>query len=361
MKRVAASIQSLIPVVIALGLAALMTSILTISLGESPIHVASVLMNGAFGTATAFGYTLFYATPLVLTGLSVAWALRAGLFNIGAEGQMTMGGIAMAAVGIQLSNLPAIVAWPIALLAGFCAGGFWAWLVAWLKIHRGVHEVLGSILFNFLSYGFAGFLILDVFRNTASQNPETLEIGSGFRLTPLSELFGIGGTSPLNLAFVIALLVAVIVDIVLQRTILGLRIRWVGGAPEFARRSGVSLNTTTLWTFAISGGLAGLAGASAVLGYMHKAREGFSAGAGFVGIAVALLGGSRALGIVSAAILFGALQKGSLDLDLDTEKISRDLAGVVQALIVLAVASRSLLELGWYKIRERFFQSSERS
>lgn len=353
-----ASVNSAMPVVIAIGLAAILTSILTLALGESPLHVATVLINGAFGTPTALGYTLYYATPLILTGLSVSWALRAGLFNIGAEGQMTMGGIAMAAVGIQLSHLPAVLAWPIAMLAGFAAGGMWAWIVAWLKVRRGVHEVLGSILFNFLSYGFAGFFILDIFRNSASQNPETLEIGEGFRLSALADLIGIGGTSPLNLAFPMALVVAVIVDVLLQKTVFGLKTRWVGGAPEFAKRSGISLSATTLRTFAISGGLAGLAGASVVLGYMHKAREGFAGGAGFVGIAVALLGGSRAAGVVAAAILFGALQKGSLDLDLDTEKISRDLAGVVQALIVLAVASRSLLEAGWLKVKERFFASA---
>ncbi len=362
MKRVfnvfTAWLSSLVPVLVAIGLAGILTSILTLVLGESPLHVALVLFNGSFGTPTAFGYTLYYATPLVLTGLSVSWALRAGLFNIGAEGQMTMGGIAMAAVGIQLSTLPGIIALPLALLAGFFAGGIWAWIVAWLKVRRGVHEVLGSILFNFLSYGFAGFLILDIFRNSASQNPETLEIGESFRLSSLSDLIGVGGTSPLNSAFLMALVVAFIVDIILQKTIYGLKTRWVGGAPEFAKRSGVSLSATTIRTFAISGGLAGLAGASAVLGYMHKAREGFAAGAGFVGIAVALLGGSRAIGVVAAAILFGALQKGSLDLDLDTEKISRDLAGVVQALIVLAVASRSLIEDGWYRLRQRLFASS---
>ncbi len=250
MKRVfnvfTAWLSSLVPVLVAIGLAGILTSILTLVLGESPLHVALVLFNGSFGTPTAFGYTLYYATPLVLTGLSVSWALRAGLFNIGAEGQMTMGGIAMAAVGIQLSTLPGIIALPLALLAGFFAGGIWAWIVAWLKVRRGVHEVLGSILFNFLSYGFAGFLILDIFRNSASQNPETLEIGESFRLSSLSDLIGVGGTSPLNSAFLMALVVAFIVDIILQKTIYGLKTRWVGGAPEFAKRSGVSLSATTI-------------------------------------------------------------------------------------------------------------------
>ena len=345
----------LLPVLVSILIAVLLTSILTWALGESPLVVAEVLLRGSVGTATAFGYTLYYATPLIFTGLAVAWALRAGLFNIGAEGQMTMGGIAMAATGILCADLPSYLAWPLAVLAGFLAGAFWGGMVAWLKIRRGVHEVLGSILFNFISYGIAGFVILDLLRNHDSQNPETLPVGESYHLQALSELVGIGGTSPLNTAFFLALAVAIVVDIVLQRTLFGLRIRWTGGAPEFARRTGLSISATTLKAFAISGGIAGLAGASAVLGYMHKAREGFASGAGFVGIAVALLGGGRAWGVVAAAILFGGLQKGSLDLDLDTENISRDLAVVVQALIVLAVASRgSIIELWqlWKSRRE---------
>jgi ABC-type uncharacterized transport system permease subunit len=339
--------KNFVSVLVSIMIAVLLTTILTAFLGESPMNVAKVLFQGSVGTATAFGYTLYYATPLIFTGLAVSWALRAGLFNIGAEGQMTMGGIAMAAIGIMLPHLPNWMAWPLALMAGISAGALWAAIVAWLKIHRGVHEVLGSILLNFISYGIAGFLILDVFRNHQTQNPETLPVGAGYQLPVMSELTDIGGSSPLNVAFVLALLVALVVDVVLQRTLFGLRIRWTGGAPEFARRTGVSISATTLRAFAISGGIAGLAGASAVLGYMQKAREGFAAGAGFVGIAVALLGGARAWGVIAAALLFGALQKGSLDLDLDTENISRDLAVVVQALIVLAVASRSALTNLW--------------
>lgn len=324
-------------VVVGLGLALMLTAFL----GENPFHVAEVLILGSVGSATALGYSLFYATPLIFAGLSVAWALKAGLFNIGAEGQMTVGGIAMATIGILLKDASAWLAWPLALTAGFGAGASWGWLVGWLKINRGVHEVLGSILLNFVSYGIAGLFILNIFRNTESANPETVEIGAGFHL-PL--LDWIGGTSPLNLAFVFALVVSAIVDLILRRSKIGLYLRWAGGAPEFARRSGLSLSRETIRTMVVSGGLAGLAGASVVLGYMHKAREGFAGGAGFVGIAVALLGRANAWGVVAAALLFGCLQKGSLDLDIDTEKISRDLAVVIQAMIVIAVAMRPVIE-----------------
>lgn len=315
--------------------------LLTGFLGENPFDVARILVMGSVGSPTAFGYSLFYATPLIFTGLSVSWALKANLFNIGAEGQMTVGGIAMAIVGILFPNLAAWFAWPLALVAGFAAGAGWGWLVGWLKVNRGVHEVLGSILMNFVSYGIAGLFILNVFRNADSASPETVEIGQGYRLALLD---WVGGTSPLNIAFIFALMTAGVVAFVIRRTKLGLYLRWTGGAPEFARRSGVSISSQSLRAMVVSGGLAGLAGASVVLGYMHKAREGFAGGAGFIGIAVALLGRANAFGVVAAALLFGSLQKGSLDLDIDTEKISRDLAVVIQALIVIAVAARPAIE-----------------
>lgn len=327
----------LISVLIGLALSLL----LVLVLGESPVLVLQVLANGAIGSATSFGYSLFYATPLIFTGLSVWWSLRAGLFNIGAEGQMTVGGAAMAVVGIVLSSLPSWLAWPVAMLSGFGAGAIWGYIVAWFKVHRGTHEVLTSILLNFVSYGVAGVLILNVFRNPSVQTPETLEVGSGFWLP---EMNAIGGSSPLNVSFVFAVLCIFVVDVVMQKSVFGLRTRWVGSAPEFARRTGVATSRQTMMALVISGGLAGLAGASMILGYAHKAREGFSSGAGFVGIAVALLGGRRAIGVLLAALLFGALQKGALDLDLDTEKISRDLAVVIQALVVIAVATKSWLE-----------------
>jgi simple sugar transport system permease protein len=265
---------------------------------------------------------------------------------------MTVGGIAMAVVGILFQDLSAWFAWPVSLAAGFAAGAFWGWVVGWLKVRRGVHEVLGSILLNFISYGIAGLFILNIFRNVDSPNPETIAIGHGFEFSLLQL---IGGTSPLNIAFVMALMAAGLFDFFIRRSKSGLYLRWVGGSPEFARRSGVSISRETVRAMMISGGLAGLAGASIILGYMHKAREGFAGGAGFVGIAVALLGRSNAWGVVAAGLLFGCLQKGSLDLDIDTENISRDLAVVIQALIVIAVAARPIIELpirNWLARRE---------
>ena len=305
-------------------------------LGENPLHVLYVMIHGSMGTLTDFGYSLYYATPLLFTGLSVAWAFRAGLFNIGAEGQMTLGGVAMAAVGITLSQMPWFVAMPLALIAGFLAGGLWGAIAGWIKAKRGCHEVLSTILLNFIAYGLAGFFILSVFKNPDSQVPETAVVGSGFQIPAMSF---IGGMSPLNWSIVLAVVVVGLYGFIFKKTRLGFYQKMAGGAAEVGRRAGISMDRQTIIAMFISGGLAGLAAMSPVLGYSMKAREGFASNAGFIGIAVALLGRNSPIGILLASLLFGVLTKGALDLDLDTDHVSRDLATVIQALIVLAVAS----------------------
>lgn len=305
--------------------------------GESPINVLTVMFNGALGNATQLGYSLFYASPLLLTGLSVAWAGRAGLFNIGAEGQMTMGGVAMAATGILLPSLPWPIAIPLALLVGFLAGGIWGALAGWMKAKRGCHEVLATILLNFIAYGLSAFLIISVFKSPDSQVPETAPVGAGYEIAAIP---GLGGTSPLNFSLLIALACVVAYGFIFARTRLGLHQRLAGGAPMAGRLSGLNMDRQTIVAMFFSGGFAGLAAASPVLGFAFKAREGFPSGAGFVGIAVALLARNRAGGIIASALLFGMLTKGALDLDIDTDNVSKDLAVVIQALIVIAVASQ---------------------
>lgn len=323
--------------------------------GESPLRVFQVLVNGALGSATQIGYSLYYATPLLMTGLSVAWAFRAGLFNIGAEGQMALGGLAMSVVGICLPDLPSIAAIPLALAAAFLAGGLWGAIAGWIKAVRGCHEVLTTILLNFIAYGISSFLILSVFKNPDSQVPETAQVGSGYEIPSFGEV--VGGTSPLNWSLAISLLVIAAYGFVFKYTRFGFHQRMAGGAPEVGSRAGISIRRQTLLAMFMAGGIAGIAAASPVLGFAYKTREGFTSNAGFVGIAVALLGRNSPMGIVLAALLFGVLTKGALDLDLDTQYVSRDLATVIQALIVMAVASQTGLSAAW----ERLSRSAGRS
>jgi ABC-type uncharacterized transport system permease subunit len=341
--------ELLIPLVaLAIGLGGALA--IAAILGESPVLVLKVLLAGAFGSATQFGYSLFYATPILLTGLAVSWAFRAGLFNIGAEGQMALGGIAMAAFGIAFPNLPAVIAIPLVLVSAFAVGGLWGAIAGWIKAKRGCHEVLTTILLNFIAYGLSSFFILAVLKNPTSQVPETAVIGSGYQIAQMSWL---GGTSPLNWSLLLSISLVGIYGFIFKRTRLGFYQRLAGGAPEVGRRAGISMDRQTIIAMFISGGIAALAAASPVLGFAYKTREGFTSNAGFVGIAVALLGRNSPIGLLLSAFLFGVLTKGALDLDLDTRFVSRDLATVIQAFIVLAVASHLGLSMGISALRNR--------
>jgi ABC-type uncharacterized transport system permease subunit len=336
---------SFFALLIGIGAALLLAALL----GENPWNVLTILLHGAVGSSTQIGYSLYYATPLIFTGLAVGWAFRAGLFNIGAEGQMALGGVAMAAVGIEFPNLPWYAAVPLSLGAAFIVGGLWGALAGWMKAKRGCHEVLTTILLNFVAYGVSSFLILNVFKNHESQVPETAQVSASYIIPAIP----FGGASPLNWSLALGLVAIAIYGFIFAKTRFGFHQKMVGGAAEVGRRAGINMDRQVIIAMFVSGGLAALAAASPVLGYAYKTREGFTAGVGFVGVAVALLGRNSPVGILIAALLFGVLTKGALDLDLDTEKVSRDLALVIQAFIVLAVASQGALTDLWNKIAEK--------
>src|SRR6185295_19037068 len=282
--------------------------------GDSPWHVLTILAKGAFGSGYDFGMTVFYATPLLFTGLSVAVAFQCGLFNIGAEGQLTLGALAAAATGILFPNIP----WPAApLLAGFAAfavGAFWAAIPGWLRAKRGSHEVINTIMLNFVAAGLASYGTLYLFRNYESQNPETAAVGKSYMIRHL-EFFGDASVST---ALFLALLSAFAYWVFLWKTPRGFEIRAVGQSELAARTAGIDPGRTRILAMALAGGLAGLVGVCEVLGSAGRFKMGFSPDYGFIGIAVALLGRGNPLGVVASAFLFGALHKVSVDLALAT-------------------------------------------
>jgi len=308
-------------------------------LGENPFFILQVMFQGAFGSMTNLGYSLFYATPLILTGLAVSFAFRTGLFNIGAEGQMNIGGITMAIVGIHCSHLGPF-SLPVALLAGAVAGGLWGAIAGWLKAYRHIHEVLSTILLNFVSYGLVSYLVNVSFRNPDAQAPETLPILAPFQVTH-NQWFG---TSPLSLFILMNIILVFLSHLWLEKSTTGTLLRFSGEAPETARRAGIKPQHYIILTMFVSGAFAALASSQEILSFSMKAKEGFPAGAGFVGIAVALLGRNHPIGILLSSLLFGALHKGSLDLDIDTEKVSRDLAVMIQALIIIQISTSRFFE-----------------
>ncbi|HUJ09586.1 MAG TPA: ABC transporter permease [Verrucomicrobiae bacterium] len=313
--------------------------------GENPWHVLEILIKSAFGSGYDFGMTLFYSTPLIFTGLAVAVPFQAGLFNIGAEGQLTLGALAAAAVGAVWPSLP----WPVApLLAGLAAllaGTIWGAIPGWLRAKRGSHEVINTIMLNFVAAGLASYITLYLLKNPATQNPETRPVGAGY----LIHQFGVFGGAPVSTALPLAVFIAGVVWILLQRTVIGYEMRAVGQSESAARAAGINSSKIRILAMSIAGGLAGLVGVGEVLGNAGKFRLGFSPEYGFIGIAVALLGRNQPAGVVAAALLFGALHKGATDLDLETEHVTREVSQILQALIILSVSAEGLWS--WMKQR----------
>jgi ABC-type uncharacterized transport system permease subunit len=306
--------------------------------GENPWHVLLILARGAFGSRDDFGMTLFYTTPLIFTGLSVAIAFHAGLFNIGAEGQLTLGALAAAAVGALCPNVPSPVAPMLAGAAAIFAGTAWGALPGWLRARRGSHEVITTIMLNFVAAGLASYVTLYLLKNPDSQNPETLPIGPNYFIYHFKSFV----YAPVSLALPLALLAAIAMQILLWRTALGFEIRAVGQNESAARAAGIDSGRIRILALALAGGLAGCVGIAEVLGNAGKFRVGFSVEYGFLGIAVALLGRNQPLGIVAAALLFGALHKGAEQLDFETNHVTRELSLVLQALIILSVSADGL-------------------
>lgn len=314
-------------------------------LGDSPMLVLKTLVQSSVGSREDLGMTLFYATPLIFTGLSVAVAFQAGLFNIGAEGQLTWGAMGAAIVGILAKDLPAGVAPVVASLGAMVAGGIWGFIPGWLRARRGSHEVINTIMMNFIAVGITSYLTLYYFRTTENQNPETAQIAPQFMFSHWSWF----GDTPLNSAFILALLTAVFVWVLLWKTTLGYEIRAVGDNEQASRTVGIDSARIRMIAMTLAGMIAGMVGINEVLGSSGKFKMGFSPEYGFIGIAVALLGRNRPLGVVFSALLFGALHKGTAALDLETEKVTRDFSQILQALIILAVCATGF----WEKIMKR--------
>src|SRR3984957_6770850 len=327
-------LQPMLAVVLGLALGLGVTRIA----GESPWHVLQILWRSAFGSGYDFGMTLFYTTPLIFTGLAVAVPFQAGMFNIGAEGQLTLGALAAAVVGAVWPGLPWPVAPVLATLAAILAGTVWGAIPGWLRARRGSHEVINTIMLNFIAAGLASYVTLYLLKNPDTQNPETRQIGAGY----LIHQFGIFGGAPVSLALPLAIMAAVLVWVLLWRTVLGYEMRAVGQSEPAARAAGINSGRIRIMAMAVAGGLAGLVGVGEVLGNAGKFRLGFSPEYGFIGIAVALLGRNQPGGVVAAALLFGALHKGSADLDLETEHVTRELSLILQALIILSVSADGL-------------------
>ena len=297
---------------------------------------------GAFGSRRDFGMTLFYTTPLIFTGLSVAIAFHAGLFNIGAEGQLDTGRAGRGGGRRGLAGIALAAGTGLATLAALAAGTIWGAIPGWLRARRGSHEVINTIMLNFIAAGLASYVTLYLLKNPDSQNPETRPDWRGISDSSIWYFWRRAGEHGVA---VWRLPLRRCVWILLWRTVLGFEMRAVGQSEPAARAAGIDSGGSGSLRMSVAGGLAGLVGVGEVLGNAGNFRLGFSPEYGFLGIAVALLGRNQPLGVVAAALLFGALHKGAADLDMETEHVTRELSLVLQALIILSVIGGWALEL----------------
>ena len=328
----------LIPL-ISLILAGLLSALVILAIGESPIEAVKLMITGALGSSYGWGYTLYYATNFMFTGLAVSVAFHARLFNIGGEGQAMLGGL-----GVALACL--YIPWPHwslallgAVIAGAAFGGLWALMPAYLQAKRGSHIVITTIMFNFIAAAFLNYLLVNVLRPQGSMDPATARFPDATQLPTLHDVlapFGISFSkaAPANISLLVAMLACVLVWVLIWRTRLGYEIRAFGHSDSAAKYAGINSVKITLIVMLISGGLAGLMATNNVMGEAERLMLNATEGAGFIGIAVALMGRSHPLGVFLAAILFGFLYQGGAELALWT-KIPRELIVVIQALVIL--------------------------
>ena len=306
---------------------------LAAGLGRDPIEVYARLGEAVFGSSYGFGQVLFKATTLIGTGLAVAVAFRAGLFNIGAEGQMYLGGLAAAAVALALpAGTPAVVAVPIVLCAAALTGAVWAAIPAALRAWLGVHEVINTIMLNFVAFAFGSWVLVE--HMALFETVHTAEIPIAARLPRLEGLAPAFHGAPINAMFGLELALCGLCFLALWRTRWGYEVRVTGGSEPAARAAGIPVRRRMVEAMLLSGAMAGMAAANFVQGYKYYFEEGFSADAGFRGIAVALLGGGHPAGIVPAALLFGALDRGGFVVN---ELVPKELVDILQALVILFV------------------------
>ncbi len=308
-------------------------------IGDSPFETYRLLIGSAFSWPDGIGYTLFYATPLIFTGLAVTVAFRCGLLNIGAEGQLYIGAFVAAWVGIKFAGASAWVLLPMCCLAAILAGAFWGGIPGVLKARFGSHE----IMLNFIAVALVSYFTQYHYKVPGDPIMQTTTIGPTAHIARLGRFIpGLPERIPLNLAFVLALICCVLVYVLLWKTKWGYEIRATGANPSAAEYGGISIRKQIILAMAISGSLAGMVGINEVLGYRYRYYDGFSANYGFVGIAVALLGRNHPVGVFLAAILFAILLRGGIFVDAYTIHVSKDIVDMLQGIVIVFVAAEAV-------------------
>ena len=328
----------LIPL-ISLLLAAILSALVILAIGENPWNALQLMVTGALGSTYGWGYTLYYATNFIFTGLAVAIAFHARMFNIGGEGQALVGGLGVAYVCLFIP----FPHWSIALLAAGTGaaifGALWAAIPAYLQAKRGSHIVITTIMFNFIAAALLNYVLVNVLKPVGAMEPATAKFPEATHLPTLHDILGLIGiewsrAAPANVTFLVGVAACVFLWALIWRTRLGYEIRAYGHSEPAAKYAGINPTKIIMIAMLISGGLAGLMAINNVMGEAERLVLNSVEGAGFIGIAVALMGRSHPFGVFLAAILFGFLYQGGAELALWTS-IPRELIVVIQALVIL--------------------------
>jgi simple sugar transport system permease protein len=337
-----------------LAMALIVASVVVWAIGLEPPSVMALLVKGAWGSASGISYTLYYSTTFVFTGLAVALAFHAGLFNIGGEGQAAMGGLGTGLVALAAlqwaPGLPAAVLVPAMVLGAMLFGAAWAAVPGALQAWRGSHVVITTIMFNFLAAALMGYLLVEVLKEPGTMDLQSRAFEPAARMPAVHDVFQAMGmdwpATPLNLTVFLAVGALVAVWWLLWKSRSGFDLRASGHAPAAALYAGVDPRRQVMMAMVVSGALAGLVGVNEIAGVHQRLLPDFVAGAGFAGIAVSLIGRNHPFGIALAALLFGTLYQGGAELAFEVQGFSRDMVFTLQGLIVLFAGALSTVLVG---------------
>ena len=317
----------------------IVSGVVILIVGDDPLKAFQVLLYGSFGYGEAIGFTLYYTTNFIFTGLAVAVAFHCGLFNIGGEGQAFIGGLGVGLVCLWLDGTSIWLVFPAAMLGAALFGAAWAFIPGYLQAKRGSHVVITTIMFNFIAASLMTYLLVDMLIEPGQQSPRSREFAAEVWLPFAHDMLGWIGIetspSPLNVSFLIALVLGALVYVFIWHTRWGYEMRTVGENETAAVYASISPSRNVVLAMVISGALAGFLGFNEIMGVHHRLILDFTGGMGFVGIAVALMGRSHPVGILFAALLFGALYQGGSELAFEMESITRQVVVVIQGLVIL--------------------------
>nr|WP_090316407.1 ABC transporter permease [Duganella sp. CF517] len=315
--------------------ALLVTALVIHLLGESPTESLAILINSAVVNPEGLSYTLFYASTFIFTGLAVSIAMEAGLFNIGAEGQMYFAGLGLTLAMLTFdSTLPALVLIPVGMIGAALFGALWAFVPGYLQAKRGSHVVVTTIMFNYIAAALMNTVIVKLVP-PGEQNPASRAFAAAAEMPRLNQWFPVLGETPLNISFFLAIIALVIYGVVVSRSSWGFKLRATGLNKHAAHYAGIRISKMIIIVMLISGALAGLGSVNSIMGSTHYLSLNFVGGAGFIGIAIALMGRQHPVGIFLSAVLFGALTQGGFDLSLEKQNIPPETVILVQGLIIL--------------------------